>query len=141
MIQFTLLLLTGIMASMTGGLPFGLVNLTVLNVSMEKGMRAAMRISHGAAFIEVVFALTALLAGSLLLMYGGALVWLWAFELSIAIKLLVSVFILGGFIYTACSNSKSFFDIFCFCRLSCFNIIFRHSNILYTESLSWIADI
>ncbi len=32
-------------------------------------------------------------------MYGGALVWLWAFELSVAIKLLVSVFILGGFIF------------------------------------------
>ena len=56
-------------AAILGGLPFGLVNLTVLNVTFEKGNRAAIKIAHGAAIVEVIFGLTALLAGGLLASY------------------------------------------------------------------------
>jgi threonine/homoserine/homoserine lactone efflux protein len=60
-----ILLFLGIASSMLGAIPFGLVNLTVLNVSLEQGNRAALRIAYGASFIEVLFGLTALLAGSM----------------------------------------------------------------------------
>jgi len=55
----------GIAASLIAAIPFGLVNLTVLNVSLEQGNKAAMRIAHGASAMEVLFGLTAILSGSL----------------------------------------------------------------------------
>ncbi len=65
LIYHFLILLIGIAAAVTGALPFGLVNLTVLNVSYERGAGNAVRIAYGAAFIEVLFGLSAILAGSL----------------------------------------------------------------------------
>ena len=55
-----------ILITIIGALPFGLVNLTVLDTSYRKGRVAASYISHGAALIEVLFGLTALMAGSLI---------------------------------------------------------------------------
>ena len=55
-----------VLITIIGALPFGLVNLTVLDTSYRKGKVAAMYISHGAALIEVLFGLTALMAGSLI---------------------------------------------------------------------------
>lgn len=53
-------------AAIVGALPFGLVNLTILNVTFERGNRAAIKIAHGAALVEIVFGLTALFAGGML---------------------------------------------------------------------------
>jgi len=69
MINYLLMLIMGIGAAILGGLPFGLVNLTVLNVTFEKGNRVAIKMAHGAALVEVVFGLTALLAGGVLASY------------------------------------------------------------------------
>jgi len=55
-----------ILITIIGALPFGLVNLTVLATSYRKGRVAASYISHGAALVEVLFGLTALMAGSLI---------------------------------------------------------------------------
>jgi threonine/homoserine/homoserine lactone efflux protein len=49
-----------------GALPFGLVNLTVLDISFHRNKIAALKVAHGAAWIEVLFGLTALIAGSLI---------------------------------------------------------------------------
>ena len=49
-----------------GALPFGLVNLSVLDTSYRTGPASAMKVSHGAALIEVAFGLTALTAGGLI---------------------------------------------------------------------------
>ena len=68
-INYLFLLIMGMSAAIVGGLPFGLVNLTVLNVTFEKGSRVAIKIAHGAAIVEVLFGLTALLAGGLLASY------------------------------------------------------------------------
>jgi threonine/homoserine/homoserine lactone efflux protein len=65
-INYLLLLLMGVGAAIIGALPFGLVNLTVLKVTFQKGNRAAIKIAHGAAIVEVLFGLTALFAGGLL---------------------------------------------------------------------------
>ena len=64
-IDYIIYLFIGLATSVVGAVPFGLVNLTVLNVSLEQGSRAALRIAHGASFVEVLFGLTAILAGSL----------------------------------------------------------------------------
>ena len=55
LVEIIIVLLIGITTSIVGAVPFGLVNLTVLNVSLEQGNRAALRIAHGASFIEVLF--------------------------------------------------------------------------------------
>ncbi len=55
-----------ILVTIIGALPFGLVNLTVLDVSYRDGNRHAMRIANGAAWVEVLFGLVALLAGTLI---------------------------------------------------------------------------
>ena len=65
-INYLFMLVMGMGAAIIGALPFGLVNLTVLNVTFERGNRAAIKIAHGAAFVEVVFGLTALYAGGML---------------------------------------------------------------------------
>lgn len=47
-----------------GALPLGLVNLTVLDVSYRNGKSSALKVAHGAAWIEVIFGFAALMAGS-----------------------------------------------------------------------------
>jgi threonine/homoserine/homoserine lactone efflux protein len=61
--QYFEAVLFGILVTFIGSLPFGLVNLSVLDVSRQKGFKEGMRIAHGAALIEVVFGLTAFLTG------------------------------------------------------------------------------
>lgn len=64
MVVTLLLYLTlAIVIAIVGALPFGLVNLTVVNVSIKTDSGAALKIAHGAALVEIVFGLTALLAG------------------------------------------------------------------------------
>ena len=76
LIDYFILLLTGIVTSMVGAFPFGLVNLTVLNVSFEQGNRVALKIAYGASFVEVLFGLTAILAGGLVYQHieGNAII-------------------------------------------------------------------
>ena len=68
-INYLISLMLGMAAAIVGGLPFGLVNLTVLNVTFERGNREGMKVACGAALVEVVFGLTALFAGGLLASY------------------------------------------------------------------------
>ena len=58
-----LIILLGIIIAIIGALPFGLVNLMVLDTAYNKGNRYAMNIAHGAAWIEVLYGLTAILVG------------------------------------------------------------------------------
>jgi len=66
LIDYSILLLLGMGAAIVGALPFGLVNLTVLNVTFKRGDGAAIRIAHGAALVEIIFGITALFAGGIL---------------------------------------------------------------------------
>jgi len=65
--QILVVLFIGIIATIIGALPFGLVNLTVLNTSFHNGHNSAMKIAHGAAWIEVLFGLLAILVGNSLI--------------------------------------------------------------------------
>lgn len=49
-----------ILATLIGALPFGLVNLTVLNVAHQNGRPAAMKIAQGATLIEILFGFSAI---------------------------------------------------------------------------------
>ena len=57
-------LASAFLITIIGALPFGLVNLTVLDVSFRNGKSAALKVAHGAAWIEVIFGFAALIAGS-----------------------------------------------------------------------------
>ena len=63
------ILITGAAVAILGALPFGLVNLTVLDVSMKRGSRHALSIAHGAALIEVFYGLIAIFTGSIVRKY------------------------------------------------------------------------
>jgi len=69
-------LLIGAFVSIIGALPFGLVNLSVMDVAINHKVGKSMFIAHGAAVVEILFALTALLAGTVLSGYfnGNVLV-------------------------------------------------------------------
>ena len=64
-----IIITTAIIITIIGALPFGLVNLTVLDISFHRNKIAALKVAHGAAWIEVLFGLTALITGSLIAQY------------------------------------------------------------------------
>ena len=57
--------LIGAAACAIGAVPFGLVNLSVVDVAINTNIRKSMPVAFGAAVVEILFALTALLAGTL----------------------------------------------------------------------------
>lgn len=69
LINLIIILITGATVAILGALPFGLVNLTVLDVSMKRGNSYALNIAYGAALVEVLFGLIAIFAGSLVKNY------------------------------------------------------------------------
>lgn len=56
--------LIGFFAAIVGALPFGLVNLNVVRLALLGQKRYAVKVMHGAAFIEVFYGFFAILAGS-----------------------------------------------------------------------------
>jgi len=62
-----LFFILGLLSSFVGGLPFGLVNLSILNVSVTKGSREAFNIAFGASCIEILFAWAAFYIGEIIL--------------------------------------------------------------------------
>ncbi len=55
-----------ILIAVIGALPFGLVNLSVLETAYRSGLHPALKVAHGASWIEVLYGITALLAGSII---------------------------------------------------------------------------
>ena len=91
LVQYILLFFAAVITAIIGALPFGLVNLSVLEISLSRGYRPAMNLASGASIIEVFFALVSILAGSMLNQYveGNRLVGI------IAMLVLVA----GGFYF------------------------------------------
>jgi threonine/homoserine/homoserine lactone efflux protein len=63
--SFTYLFL-GVLVVSIGALPVGLVNLSVVDASINMNIRKSMKIAYGAALVEIVFALIALFMGAIL---------------------------------------------------------------------------
>jgi L-lysine exporter family protein LysE/ArgO len=74
-----LFLLMGFMASIIGAVPFGLVNLSVLQTAISKGVKATMPISYGASVVEIIYGILGIFAGSLLFTYIERNPWFNAF--------------------------------------------------------------
>ncbi len=55
--------LYGTIACIIGALPFGLVNLSVVDISINKSEKEAITFSLGASFIEILFSLAGIIAG------------------------------------------------------------------------------
>ena len=62
------ILMTGIiiLLAVIGALPFGLVNLSVLETAYHRGKQPALKVAHGASSIEVIYSISALLAGRII---------------------------------------------------------------------------
>lgn len=73
--EVLLFLLFGFIASIIGAVPFGLVNLSVLQTAISKGTKATMPISYGASVVEIVYGILGIFAGSLLFKYIGNNLW------------------------------------------------------------------
>ena len=59
----------GFIAAVIGAVPFGLVNLSVVDSTLSRGERTAFLVSAGATLIEIVFVLLAVFLGSRLAVY------------------------------------------------------------------------
>lgn len=66
----------GFVASIIGALPFGLVNLSVVESTIKRGERAAFQISAGAAVVEILFVLLAFFLGSSLAAFNHNNAWI-----------------------------------------------------------------
>lgn len=55
-----------ILTAIIGALPFGLVNLSVLNTSYESNIQRALKVALGASWVEVLYGILALLAGTII---------------------------------------------------------------------------
>ena len=53
-----------ILAAIIGALPLGLVNLSVMHLACQSNRKAALKVAHGASWIEVLYGLLALLTGT-----------------------------------------------------------------------------
>lgn len=65
--QVSGVILSGMVLTVIGAMPFGLVNLSVLDTSYRNGRRQALKIAYGAAMVEILFGMLALLAGSVIM--------------------------------------------------------------------------
>lgn len=61
-----ILLFVGVLVTVIGALPFGLVNLSVVDISLKQSRKLAMQIAHGAALVEVLYGVVAILAGAII---------------------------------------------------------------------------
>jgi len=60
-------LVLGFAACAIGALPFGLVNLNVMQTSLEQNSKSAMLVSQGASVVEVLYGVIAVFAGKILI--------------------------------------------------------------------------
>ncbi|MBC7197322.1 MAG: hypothetical protein H5U39_08730, partial [Deferribacterales bacterium] len=56
--------LIAILVTIVGAIPLGLVNLSVIDVSLRNNSRSAVQIALGASVVEIFYALLALIAGA-----------------------------------------------------------------------------
>lgn len=69
MMEFITAIFLGILITSIGALPFGLVNLVVLDISFRSGQKEAMKVARGAAIVEIIFGMIALLFGTAISYY------------------------------------------------------------------------
>ena len=83
----------GFIASIIGALPFGLVNLSVVDSALNRGERPAFWISAGATIIEIIFVLLAIYLGSSLAVFMEDNTWIEFFILLVLLAAGISFFL------------------------------------------------
>ena len=83
----------GFIAAVIGAVPFGLVNLSVIDNTLSHGERAAFLVSAGATLIEIVFVLLAIFLGSRLAVYIENNRWIEFFILLVLLTAGISFFL------------------------------------------------
>ncbi len=73
--EIILFLFIGLIASIIGAVPFGLVNLSVLQTAIQKGTKATMPIAFGASMVEVSYGILGIFTGSLIYKYLNQNPW------------------------------------------------------------------
>ena len=114
-----LYLATGIAASIIGALPFGLVNLSVLQSAVNKGIRSTLPVSTGASVVEIGYGMAGIFAGKFIWEYTHNNLWFHIISASILLATGVVFFIrkskfefnfnptFGGFSYGVLLNLLS----------------------------------
>jgi len=98
-------LLIGLIASIIGAVPFGLVNLSVLQTALHKGIRATMPISFGASMVEVGYGILGILAGSLIYKYLNENPWFYIATAMVLISMGL-VFLLKSAPFNISNNNR-----------------------------------
>jgi threonine/homoserine/homoserine lactone efflux protein len=83
----------GFIAAIIGAMPFGLVNLSVVDSTLNRGERAAFKVSAGATLIEIVFVLLAIFLGNRLAAYIKDSPWIEFFILLVLLTAGISFFL------------------------------------------------
>jgi len=83
----------GFIAAIIGAMPFGLVNLSVVDSTLNRSEKAAFWVSVGATLIEIVFVLLAILLGSKLALYIEHNAWIEVFILLVLLAAGISFFL------------------------------------------------
>jgi L-lysine exporter family protein LysE/ArgO len=83
----------GFIASIIGALPFGLVNLSVVDSTLNRGERTAFWVSAGATIIEIIFVLLAIYLGSSLAVFMEDNTWIEFFILLMLLAAGISFFL------------------------------------------------
>jgi threonine/homoserine/homoserine lactone efflux protein len=80
MIESTVIyLFLGAVVCVIGAVPFGLVNLSVVKIAASTNIQKSMSIAYGAALVEILFAMVAIFAGSILKNILSESIWVKAF--------------------------------------------------------------
>lgn len=66
-----MILIIAIIVAIIGAVPLGLVNLSVIETTIHRGQKPAMHIAIGAALVEVIFGLVAILSGNIINRFIG----------------------------------------------------------------------
>lgn len=88
----------GLIAAVIGALPFGLVNLSVVDSTLKRGNRDAFLLSVGSTFVEIVYVLLALFIGNQLASYMETKVWIHYF--------VFAILFIAGLLFLKKSGSK-----------------------------------
>ncbi len=83
----------GFIAAIIGAVPFGLVNLSVVDSTLNRGERSAFLVSAGATLIEIAFVLLAVFLGSRLAGYIENNQWVELFILVVLLAAGISFFL------------------------------------------------
>jgi threonine/homoserine/homoserine lactone efflux protein len=83
----------GFIAAIIGAMPFGLVNLSVVDSTLNRGERAAFWVSAGATIIEIIFVLLAIFLGNRLAAFMEESPWIEFFILLVLLAAGISFFL------------------------------------------------